>query len=215
MRHRNVRRMLTLLIPILAALSAPTTATEASRVALVPVEQRLELQIDPAAPAWSGSLLAKLDVQGTTRRFELRLGRASVSRVELSDSTGRVRLSWGVRPDGRLLVETARAPRPGTAWLNVAFEGSWSPPPGIGRDSLRAIARLAGGAGLDLPEWPGRPATPWTLFVHAPAACEVRASGRRTGIDENPPWRTWNFRVARPLPADSLRVTVRPRSPRR
>lgn len=210
-----------MLTPLLvAAMLATTTAADTAQVAPRPLQQRLELELDPAAPGWSGSLLTTLEVRAATRRLRLRFDASRVSRVELSDVQGRVELAWGADGTGALLVEAARAIAPGRAFLDVAFDGAWAADSGVARDSAGATARLERGAVRAFPGWPGPVVTPWTLLVHAPERYEVRASGRRTGIDEAPGWRTWNFRVSRALPGDSLRVALRPapgrpRRPRR
>lgn len=200
--------MLPLLLVAALVPIAPVQADSAASVR--PIEQRLELQLDPAARAWSGSLLAKLDARGAARRVRLRLAGPVVSAVELSDREGRVEVVWGLDRDGLLLVEAARALAPGGAWLNVAFGGEWAAAaPGLARDSARTRAWLERGAAAAVPEWPGSPATRWTLLVHAPRACEVRASGRRASVTENRGWKAWTFRTPGVLPADSLRVAVR------
>lgn len=201
--------MLSLLL--LVAIADADTTRGGAAAAPRPVEQRLELELDPGARAWSGSLLATLEVAGAGRRFRLRLAGPVVSRVEMTDGRGRVDLSWGREAGGLLLVETARALVPGRASLNVAFDGEWAAAaPGVCRDSARARAWLERGEGLAFPAWPGSAAaTRWTLLVHAPRAFEVRATGSRAGIDATRGWRTWTFRTARALVGDSLRVTVR------
>lgn len=200
---------------LLAAISANAPVQTDTAAAVRPVEQRLELQLDPSARAWSGSLLAKLDARGPARRMRLRLAGPVVSRVELTDRAGPVELAWGLDRDGLLLVEAARTLAPGEAWLNVAFDGDWSASaPGVSRDSARTKAWLERGAAVAVPEWPDAAPTRWSLLVHAPRAFEVRALGRPVEVTEDRGWKAWTFRPAGALPADSLRVTVR-RAPRR
>lgn len=195
---------------LLATMANAVAAPSPGEVSLRPVEQRLELELDPGALTWSGSLLASVQVDGTGRRFALRLSGPAVSRVEMTDERGHVELAWGLDERGRLLVEAARPFAPGPASLNVAFHGEWrTSGPGVARDSARTLAWLERGAGAAFPDWPQPSATRWQLLVHAPRGFEVRASGRRTGIDGARGWRTWNFRTARAAPGDSLRVTVR------
>jgi len=200
-----------LLLAAIANVMAVPNVPDSGKVSPRPVEQRLELELNPAARIWSGSLLATLEFHGTSRRIDLRLAGPTVSRVEITDGLGRVDLSWGVAGDSVLTVETGRAIQPGRASLSVGFDGEWrAATPGIARDSAHTRARLARGSGIAFPAWPDSAApTRWTLMVHAPRDYEVRASGRRTGIDEAPGWRTWTFRTAEPVPADSLRVSVR------
>lgn len=204
-----------LFVLLLATAMAHSTPADTSRVAVLPLEQTLELDLDPLATSWSGSLVTKLAFQGTTRELRLRLGRSVVSRIQLADARGSVPCAWGLTPEGELRIEASTPVQPGPGWLNVSFVGAWSErAPGMTRDPARALARLAGGAGLDYPAWPETPPTRWSLLVHAPARYEVRASGRRTEVDDGPVWRAWSFRTAHALAADSLRVTVRPAAPR-
>ena len=205
--------MLTLLL--LAAIVESAQAAPDSAPALRPVEQRLELQLGPAARAWSGSLVSTLEVRATTRRARLRLDGPVVSRVEMTDREGRVELAWGMDGDGLLLVETNRPVAPGRARLTVAFDGEWlAASPGVARDSAHARAWLERAEGIVFPAWPEHPATPWTLLVESPRGYAVRASGRNTEVTEAHGWKAWTFRTRRAVPGDSLRVTVR-RSPRR
>lgn len=207
-----------LFVAAVAILAAGTDAATRPKVA-VPVAQRLELELDPGSRTWSGSLLATLRVAGGGRTLELCLRGPVPSRVEMTDARGRVPLAWGVRGDSALVIEADRDLAAGRGALSVAYDAPWrdAPPgaagesePGLLRDAAHRRARLRGGAGTVFPAWPpGTPATPWTLMVHAPRAYEVRASGRRTGVDATRGWRTWSFRVARALGADSLHVSVR------
>jgi hypothetical protein len=201
--------MLALLLA--ASMTNASPLADSGPLSLRPIEQRLELELNPARRMWSGSLLATMAVEGTGRRFELRLEGPTVSRVEMTDRGGRLELTWGMRGDSLLLIEASRPILNGRASLNVAFDDEWAAAGrGVSRDSTRGLARLALGERIAFPAWPGPPvATRWTLLVHAPARCEVRASGRRTGIDEAPGWRTWTFRTAHAIRGDSLHVTVR------
>lgn len=199
---------------LLAAMTESAALPDSAPVAPRPLERRLELQLDPGAVVWSGSLLTKLELRGATRELRLEPGGVVVSRVEMTDRLGRVELAWGTGSEGELRIEARRAVEPGTAWLDVAFDGEWrAAPPGVARDSARARARLERGEGVAFPAWPGRPATPWTLLVHAPRACEVRASAPRVERTEARGWRAWTFRTRGAVPGDSLRVSVR-RAPR-
>jgi len=200
-----------MLAPLLIAAALQNAApAESARVAPRPLERRLELQLDPGARGWSGTLLTKLELGGATRELRLEPGGLVVSRVEMTDRLGRVELAWGTGPEGELRIETRRAAGPGTAWLDVAFEGEWrDAPPGVARDSARSRARLERGEGVAFPAWPGRPATPWTLLVHAPRAFEARASAPRVERSEHRGWRAWTFRTRGAVPGDSLRVSVR------
>lgn len=200
--------MLSLLL--LAAIAESAPIAENSAAAPRPLEQRLELQLDPGARAWSGSLLTTLEVRAATRRVRFRLEGPVVSRVEMADRDGRVKLAWGLDAEGMLLVETNRPLVPGTARLDVAFDGEWrAAAPGLARDSSRTRVTLEQGSAIAFPAWPETIATPWTVRVHAPRACVVRASGRRTGLTESRGWRTWTFRTGRAVPGDSLRAVVR------
>ncbi len=200
-----------MLTPLLFAAiveSAPVASIPDS--ALRPVEQRLELQLDPAARAWSGSLVSTLEVREPTRRTRLRLDGPVVSRVELTDREGRVELAWGMDGEGMLLVETNRPIAPGRARLTVAFDGEWrAAAPGIARDSAHVRAWLEHAEGIVFPAWPEHPATLWTLLVESPRGFAVRASGRNTEVTEAHGWKAWTFRTSRAVPGDSLRVTVR------
>ncbi len=208
-----------LLVAAVAILTARVDAAGPPKVATRPVDQRLELELDPGSRTWSGSLLATLRVAAGTRTFELRLAGPVPSRVELTDATGRVPITWGTRGDTALAIEASRPLAAGRGALSVAFDGAWRDVTqgapretgrGLHRDAGHSGAHLRAGAGSVFPAWPaGTAATPWTLLVHAPRTHEVRASGRRTGVDATRDWRTWTFRVARPVPADSLRVSVR------
>lgn len=199
--------------------------SDSAKVAARPVDQQLELELNPAARTWSGSLLAKLELHGTSRRIELRLSGPVVSRVEMTDGAGRVDLDWGVVRDSVLAIEARRDLVPGRASLNVAFDGAWRDAARGGpSDTTRAVvrdvallrARMRAGAGAVFPAWPaGTAPTRWTLMVHAPAGYDVRASARRTGTDETGVWRTWTFRTSGPVDADSLRVTVLPAGAKR
>lgn len=207
-----------LFVAAVAMVAGSVDAAPAPKVAVQPVEQRLELELDPASRTWSGSLLATLRIADGERTFSLRLRGPVPSRVELTDGRGRVPVSWGVRGDSTLAIEASRPLAAGRGALSVAFDAPWRDAPaaagergpGLLRDPAHRRARLRGGAGTVFPAWPpGTPATRWSLMVHAPRAYEVRASGRRTGVDDTRGWRTWTFRVARTLDADSLRVSVR------
>lgn len=200
--------MLSLLV--LAAIVENAPIAPDSAAALRPVEQRLELQIDPAARGWSGSLVSTLEVRVATRRARLRLEGPVVSRVELTDREGRVELAWGLDGEGRLLVETNRPVAPGRARLTVAFDGEWrDAAPGIARDSAHARAWLERAEGIVFPAWPEHPATPWTLLVESPRGYAVRANGRNTEVTEAHGWKAWTFRTRGAVRGDSLRVTVR------
>lgn len=197
------------LLALLAITESPLLA-DSARVSPWPVEQRLELDLNPATPAWSGTLLAKLDVPAPARRIRLQLHGPVVSRVEMTDAEGRVELAWGADTAGALLIETNRPLAPGTAWLDVGFGGPWSmASPGVARDSAASRAWLERGEGVAFPAWPGGPATRWTLLVHAPSGFEARASGRLAERSEARGWRSWTFRTSRPVRGDALRVSVR------
>lgn len=201
---------------LLAAMTESAALPDSAPVAPRPLERRLELQLDPGAAVWSGSLLTKLELRGATRELRLEPGGVVVSRVEMADRLGRVELTWGTGSEGELRIEARRALEPGTAWLDVAFDGEWrAAPPGVARDSAHARARLERGEGVAFPAWPGRPATPWTLLVHAPRAFEARASAPRVERSEHRGWRAWTFRTRGAVPGDSLRVTVRRAAARR
>jgi len=221
----NVAGMLTPLLlatalNVLTAADGPDTARVASRL----VDQRLELELNPAARTWSGSLLATLELAGVGRRIELRLAGPIVSRVELTDATGRVELTWGAVRDSFLVVEAGRDLAPGPASLNIAFDGGWRDPlRDAPKDTLGAVVRdvsqlrirMHAGAGGVFPAWPsGTPATRWTLMVHAPSGYDVSANAHRTGLDQVKDWRTWTFRTRAPVEADSLRVSVAPAKPK-
>lgn len=200
--------MLPLLL-IAALLQSPPTADTAG-LPPRPIERRLELDLDPAAPAWSGTLLAKLEVREPASRIRLRLDGPEVSRVTMTDSLGRVELAWGADRSGALLIETRRTLAPGVAWLDVAFGGAWNARGrGVSRDSARTRAWLERGEGVAFPAWPGAPGSRWTLLVHAPHGFAARASGRLAERSEAGGWRTWTYRTAEATSGDSLRVLVR------
>jgi hypothetical protein len=200
-----------LLFVALASATAAPAMANSSAMALRPVEQRLELELNPAARTWSGSLFATLEVRDARRQFDLRLAGPTVSRVEMTDGLGRVGLRFGVLGDSVLTVETDRDLATGRASLSVGFDGDWRVAgPGVVRNTARKLVWLERGAGIAFPAWPiGTPETRWTLMVHAPKRYEVRASGRRTGVDAAPGWRTWIYRTSGPVNAESLRVIVR------
>jgi hypothetical protein len=204
----NVRGMLAPVLLLVAALSVPATPVP-DTAAIVPRRQVLDLIVDPARDRWSAGLRGWLTVRRPMRRFVLRFTGPVVSRVEMNQLAGAVPLNFGTPHGDSLLVETDRPLVQGPAGLNVGFVGTFAD---SGHGFVRlgpGRVRLALGAGVALPAWPGgTPATPWRLDVHVPAGCVVRANLRRTEISRQGAWRTWSFASSRPLPADSLRLEV-------
>ncbi len=194
-------------LPVAAA-GIPDTA------AIVPGPQVLELELDPSRPTWNGNLRARLSVRRETRRFELRLVGPNPNRVEIVGPTGRVPLAFGWYGRDTLLVETVEPLAPGSVTFSVSFTGVFAiSGPGLSRPDARH-AVLERGAGRVVPLWPtGTPETPWRLQVHAPAMYDVIADLPRATRSLQRDWGTWEFASGTPVPADSLRVEVRPLVP--
>ena len=182
--------------------------------AIVPGVQVLELELDPSRPSWTGSLRTKLTVRRATRHLAFRLSGPDPSRVELVGPAGGVPLSFGWQGRDTLLVETAEPLSPGTMTLSVSYTGVFAASgPGLSRPDARHVV-LEHGAGRAAPQWPdGTPETPWRLSVHAPAACDVISNLPRATRSLQRDWGTWEFTSGAPVPADSLRVEVRPLVP--
>jgi hypothetical protein len=195
------------LLPVAPA-GAPDTG------AVVPGLQVLELELDPSRPTWTASLRAKLTVRRETRRVVVRLAGPDPSRVEIVGPEGGVPLAFGWRGPDTLLVETVEPMAPGALTLSLSFVGSFvASGPGLSRPDPRRVV-LAHGAVSVVPQWPaGTPDTPWRLAVHAPAACDVISSLPRATRSLQRDWGTWEFVSGGPVPADSLRIEVRPLVP--
>ncbi len=187
---------------------------------MTPLSQQLELEIDPLADRWNGSLRTELRVHQRLSRLSLALTGPLPSRVELSDPRGNVELIWAVRGD-RVLIETHRELRPGRAILAIAFDGEWGANgrglqrEGTGRQT-RVVARLGpqqGGREVApvFPCWPGDPATRWRLLVHTPAGWQVRAGGCALEARETQGrWHTTALKSQAPLRASVLTLEVTP-----
>ena len=206
----NVTGMLAILLAASTVIGAPSAF--AGIDALAPVEQTLELSIDPRHAPWQGTFGASLAVRHPTRDVLLRFAGPTITRVEMRDAEGRVDLVWGMRGADSLRIETRRPLRPGRAELAVSFEGVTDGDlPGLARDETTHRVRLADGAGRVFPAWPGRqPATPWTLILHVPRGNTVRSILARVSLV---PWRGWITLTARSrstLGADQLRFQVEP-----
>ena len=201
-----------------AALPVPPPPPDLAHIArqLTPIEQRLELELDPLAARWNGSLTTQVSIHQSLRYLVLSLTGPVPSRVELTDVHGKVELLWAVRDD-RLLIETRRPVRPGRAFLFVAFDGEWSANGrGLQREGTGAQAHLLahlGGreAARVFPCWPGDPATRWTLRVHAPQGWTVRADRTRAAVhDDEGRWRTTTLRTRSAVRASALTLELAP-----
>jgi hypothetical protein len=197
----------------LSSVAATTPDTGAVGV----VVQTLQLELDPDADRWNGSLQARLVVMRPVRVLAWTLAGPVVSRVEISDTAGRVELLHGQREPGRLLVEARRPLARGPAALAIAFDGTVGPgPAGMVRTGPGHV-ELARAAGAAFPAWPpGTSPSRWRVVVHAPEDCTVRCPLPPAGMTRQGAWRTWAFASRAPLPADSLRLEVRraPPAPR-
>jgi len=206
-----------------AANTAPRAATLAppvdpARLAqqLTPLSQQLELEIEPLADRWNGSLKTELRVHQRLSRLSLALTGPLPSRVELSDALGNVELLWAVRGD-RVLIETRRELKPGRAILAIAFDGEWGANgrglqrTGEGR-ATRVRAMLGGSeAARVFPCWPGDPATRWQLLVHTPAHWQVQARGLLPAAHEvQGRWHTTALKSRTALRASALTLEVTP-----
>ena len=192
-------------VPPADSVAAPDTA------AVVPVSQVLALELDPSHETWTGSLRAKLTVRRETRSFALRLTGPDPTQVELATEAGAVPLTFGRRGRDSLLIETMAPLVPGAATLTFTLAGAFAVSgPGLRRpDARHAIYER--GAGNVVPQWPAEtPVTPWRLSVRAPATSDVIASLPRATRSLQRDWSTWEFTSGGPVPADSLRVEVRP-----
>ncbi len=139
----------------------------------------------------------------------LRLDGPVVSRVEMNQLTGAVPLQWAASHDSLgVVADTALVPGP--AGINVGCLGAYGARgPGAYRAG-RAIV-LEGIAGRVAPAWPaGAPKATWSLDVHVPVGCTVRANLPAAGRSRQGAWRTYSFASRRPLDADALRIEVRP-----
>jgi hypothetical protein len=207
----------------MSAVAAPRAATlappvDAARLALqvTPTSQQLELEIDPLADRWNGSLRTELRVHQRLSRFSLALTGPLPSRVEMSDARGKVEVLWAVRGE-RVLIETRRELKPGRAILAIAFDGEWGQNgrglqrTGEGR-ATRVIAQLGGSeAARVFPCWPGDPSTRWQLLVHTPAHWQVQARGLLPAAHEvQGRWHTTALKSKAALRASALTLEVTP-----
>ena len=211
----------------MSAVAAPRSTTLAppadpARLAqqVTPLSQQLELEIDPLADRWNGSLKTELRVHLRLSRLSLALAGPLPSRVEMSDPYGNVELLWAVRGD-HVLIETRRELKPGRAILAIAFDGEWGTNgrglmrEGTGRKT-RVTARLGsqqGGreAARVFPCWPGDPSTRWQLLVHTPAHWQVQARGLLPAAHEvQGRWHTTALKSRTALRASALTLEVTP-----
>ena len=127
---------------------------------------------------------------------------------------GGVPLAFGWHGQDTLVGETVEPLAPGTVSMSISFTGIFAASgPGLSRPDAQHVV-LERGAALAVPQWPsGTPETPWRLSVHAPATCDVIASLPRATRSLQRDWGTWEFASGTPVPADSLRVEVRPPVP--
>lgn len=196
-----------------ATLAPPTPASELA-TDVTPEAQQLELELDPFAAGWNGSLTSELRVHRTLSRFSLALTGPLPSRVALSDARGKVEVLWAVR-DHKVLIESRRPLKPGRAVLFLSFDGDWGAPgQGLRREGdgprTRIVAHLGGhDAERVFPCWPGDPATRWLLLVHAPKDWHVRAGTATPESREvQGRWRTTTFRMRKPVRASTLTLEV-------
>ncbi len=214
----SVAGMLALGFALAAAISAATPSSlHPDTFAIVPRRMSVDMVIDPAAAQWTGSTRGWLTVRRPLRVLVLRFGGPELSRVEMNQLPGAVPLQFSTPVHDSLVVVADRGLVPGPAGLNVACIGAWSSGGrGWVRRSPGTVALVRGGTCV-IPEWPeGAPLPTWSLDVHVPAGCTVRANLPRTEITRQLGWRTWSFASKRPMPADSVWVEVRrPAAPRR
>lgn len=199
----------------LLAVALAATLTPARQA--TPLSHQLELEIDPLAPRWNGSLRTELRVHQSLTRLSLALTGVLPSRVEVSDARGKVDALWAVRSD-RLVIEPRRALAPGRAVLAIEFDGEWGADghglqrEGAGR-ATRVIAHLGGGeAARVFPCWPDDPPTRWRLDIHTPAGWAVRAGGCVPVAHESQGrWWTSVFKSRTAMRASALTLAVTPR----
>ncbi len=193
----------------MVVVSPPPHADTAS---IVPVEQTLELSLDPRRGEWHGTLGATLRVRREARDIVLCFAGPTVTRVEMTDDTGRVDLVWGARGADSLLIETRRPLRPGRAELAVSFEGNDAGgPAAFVRDGAATRIALVHGAGRVFPAWTGAPpATRWNLILHVPAGFVARSNLARSSVVPVKGWNTFTDRSRTALRADELRFRVEP-----
>ena len=204
----SVGGMLASVLVLAAALSV-APSSPADTLANVPRRMSLDLVIDPARDGWTGSTRGRLTVRRPLRSFVLRFTGPVLSTVEMNQLSGNVPLTAGTPRHDSLRVVTDRPLVPGPAGLNVAYVGAFA-------DSGRGLVRrgpdavtLVRGAGTVIPAWPdGAPLPVWSIDVHVPAGCSVRANLLRTEITRQLGWRTWSFASPGRLHPDSLRIEV-------
>jgi aminopeptidase N len=94
--------------------------------AVAPVSQRIELQLDPSQPDYSGSTSIELQVGGTTDHLELNQVGLTMSRIELSSGgESRVLQATDGEWDKSLLAD-GEPISPGSYTLTIDFSGTFS-----------------------------------------------------------------------------------------
>jgi hypothetical protein len=201
--------MLALALAVTTSLSS-RALTPADTSAIVARRLSLDLSIDPSQQSWGGSTRGWLTVRRPIRGFQLRFGGPTVSRIEMNQLSGVVRLQWSTPRHDSLVVFTERGLAPGPAGLDVACVGAiLERGPGLSRRAGAVVLEHA--AGCVVPAWPpGAPLPAMALDVHVPAGCTVRANLPLVERSRQGGWRTWSFASAGRMDPDSLRIEVRP-----
>ena len=189
----------------------------AGREAVQADSQTVVLELHPQRDRYRGATEIFVTLSEPTRRIALESRGLEPSRIELVDRAGRVDLVWGERPAGTLLLEARRDSAAGPLCIRVAFDGAYpDSAPGLVRTGRGPRARLRsafalGGASAAFPCMTGVGAQAWSLTIEVPATHALRTNLWRQRTGYAPGVRTSVFRSRSPLPADSLRIEVRPR----
>jgi len=192
----------------------------AGREAVRADSQSVVLELHPAAAQYRGATEMFVTLSEPTRRIAIDCLGPEPSRVELLDREGRVELTWGERPEGTLLLEGARDIAAGPVRIRVAFTHVWADSgTGLVRSGRHARARVSaelsgGGARQAFPCMLGVGPQQWILTLEAPRTHEVRSNFARQRTGRAPGVRTTVFRSRAPVPVDSIRFEVRPRTRR-
>ncbi len=201
------------------ALALPAAALAAPRLGddVVPVAQRIDLEVDPARTDFRGSVAIDLEVRRPAAAVRFHAQDLRLERVELTGGGGGER--WALAPAvGERGLVTAAAPRPlapGRYTLEIDFAGAFNPQAvGLYRVEQAGHAYAftqfqAVDARRAFPCW-DEPAfkLPYTLRLRVPAGLVAVANTPVAADVVADGWRTVEFAPTPPLPSYLLALAV-------